>query len=337
MTGAGAPGAAGIIFCLQSDPSIQLTVADSNENAVGRYLTRDFVQIPKASEPSFIELLLKICLEKHIHVILPLVTKELFPLSQNKTLFEEHGIRILVSSEEAINISNNKSQCYQFLKENGIALPEFFVVNTLDQFIHAAFELGHPQKPFCFKPSVSNGSRGVRIVSDSLDESDQLFNYKPYNLYISYAHALKVLSSKKFPELLVSEFLPGEEYSVDYLANHGVAELIVPRLRKKTINGISVQGEFIKDDAIISYCKKIIETIRLHGNIGIQVKYAENNQPLLLEINPRVQGTIVAGLGAGVNLPLLAIKQELGLPVSEKELRVKWGTKFSRHWTEVYY
>ena len=337
MTGAGAPGAAGIIFCLQSDPSIQLTVADSNENAVGRYLTRDFVQIPKASEPSFIELLLKICLEKHIHVILPLVTKELFPLSQNKTLFEEHGIRILVSSEEAINISNNKSQCYQFLKENGIALPEFFVVNTLDQFIHAAFELGHPQKPFCFKPSVSNGSRGVRIVSDSLDESDQLFNYKPYNLYISYAHALKVLSSKKFPELLVSEFLPGEEYSVDCLANHGVAELIVPRLRKKTINGISVQGEFIKDDAIISYCKKIIETIRLHGNIGIQVKYAENNQPLLLEINPRVQGTIVAGLGAGVNLPLLAIKQELGLPVSEKELRVKWGTKFSRHWTEVYY
>lgn len=337
MTGAGAPGAAGIIFCLQSDPSIQLTVADADENAVGRYLAKDFVQIPKATDANFVEAILNICLEKHIQVILPLVTKELFAFSQNKKLFEERGIRILVSSEEAINISNNKSQCYQFLKQNGIDVPKFLVVNTVDEFIHAALNLGYPQKTFSFKPSVSNGSRGVRIVSDALDESEQLFNFKPYNLHITYNHALKILSSKKFPELLLSEFLPGDEYSVDCLANHGVAELIVPRLRKKMINGISVQGEFVKDEAIIFYCKQIIETVKLHGNIGIQVKYAENNQPLLLEINPRVQGTIVAGMGAGVNLPLLAVKQELGLPVSEEELQIKWGTKFSRYWTEVYY
>lgn len=337
MTGAGAPGAPGIIFCLQSDPSIQLTVADADENAVGRYLTKDFVQIPKATDSNFVETVLNICLEKHIHVVLPLVTKELFPLSQNKKRFEEHGIRVLVSSEEAINIANNKSKCYQFLQQNGINVPKFFVVNDVDEFIHAAFELGHPQKPFCFKPSVSNGSRGVRMVSDSLDESKQLFNFKPYNLHISYTHALKILSSKKFPELLASEYLPGDEYSVDCLANQGVTELVVPRLRKKTINGISVQGEFVKDEAIISYCKNIIELLKLHGNIGIQVKYSENDLPLLLEINPRVQGTIVAGLGAGVNLPLLAVKQELALPISEEELQVKWGTKFSRHWTEVYY
>lgn len=337
MTGAGAPGAAGIIFCLQSDPSIQLTVADADENAVGRYLAKDFVQIPKATDANFVEAILNICLEKHIQVILPLVTKELFAFSQNKKLFEERGIRILVSSEEAINISNNKSRSYQFLKQNGIDVPKFFVVNTVDEFIHAALNLGYPQKSFCFKPSVSNGSRGVRIVSDALDESEQLFNFKPYNLHITYTHALQILSSKKFPELLVGEFLPGDEYSVDCLANHGVAELIVPRLRKKMINGISVQGEFVKDEAIIFYCKQILETVKLHGNIGIQVKYAENNQPLLLEINPRVQGTIVAGMGAGVNLPLLAVKQELGLPVSEEELQIKWGTKFSRYWTEVYY
>ena len=57
---------------------------------------------------------------------------------------------------------------------------------------------------------------------------------------------------------------------------------------------------------------------------------------MIIEINPRVQGTIVAGLGAGVNLPLLAVKQELNLPISEEELQVKWGTKFSRYWNEVF-
>lgn len=337
MTGAGAPGAAGIIFCLQSDPSIQLTVADADENAVGRYLTKDFSTIPKAEDPEFIDAVLNLCVEKHIGLILPLVTKELLPLSKNKRLFEDKGIRVLVSSQEAISIANNKSSCYRFLQEKGISVPKFFVVNTADEFIHAAFELGHPQKSFCFKPSSSNGSRGVRIVSDSMDESEQLFHHKPYNLHITYAHALKILSSKKFPELLVSEYLPGDEYSIDCLAKNGSAELIVPRIRKKMINGISVQGGFVQDEPIIHYCKKIIEAIGLHGNIGIQVKYSERNEPLLLEINPRVQGTIVAGLGAGINLPMLAVKQELGLAITGEELNVKWGTKFSRYWTEVFY
>ena len=75
----------------------------------------------------------------------------------------------------------------------------------------------------------------------------------------------------------------------------------------------------------------------MHGNIGIQVKQSSTGQFLILEINPRVQGTISAALGAGINLPVLAVKQELGLTVSPEELIVKWGTKFSRHWQDVYY
>ena len=337
MTGAGAPGAAGIIKCLQQDPNIRLTVADASENAVGRYLATSFVQIPKGEDPYFIDALLEVCREKQIQIIVPLVTKELFPLSQHKGRFEEAGIRVLVSSKEAIDLSNNKSACYQFLQKQNIPVPKHFIVNTSEEFIHAAFELGHPQKPFSFKPSISNGSRGFRIVSDSIDESDLLFNHKPYNSWITYPHALKILQSKPFPQLLVSEYLRGDEYSVDCLANQGKAVLVVPRMRKKMINGISVEGEFIQNEEVINYCTQIIETIGLHGNIGIQVKYSEGGEPLLLEVNPRVQGTIVAALGAGVNLPLLAVKQELNYSINAHEMNVVWGTKFSRHWSEVFY
>jgi carbamoyl-phosphate synthase large subunit len=98
-----------------------------------------------------------------------------------------------------------------------------------------------------------------------------------------------------------------------------------------------VEGEFIKDDSIISYATMIVEKIGLHGNIGVQVKRAHTGKFLILEINPRVQGTIVAALGAGVNLPLLAVRQETGVSIKQEELKVKWGTKFSRFWDEVYY
>lgn len=337
MTGAGAPGAPGIIQCLLKDPSIQLIVADADADATGRYLHPDFVQVPKAEEAHYIDDLLRICQQRGVQLILPLVTRELFPLSANKHLFEQEGIRVLVSPGSAINIANNKSACYEFLRYKEIPVPEYHTVRTAEEFIHASFELGHPQQSFCFKPSISNGSRGFRVVSDSINETEQLFHYKPYNTYITYAHALKILSSQGFPELLLSEYLPGDEYSVDCLASHGKAVAVVPRLRKKMINGISVQGEFVKDEAIIVYCTRILEALHLHGNIGLQVKRSESGQPLLLEINPRVQGTIVAGLGAGINLPLLAVKQEMQVPIEPAELEVQWGTRFSRYWTEVFY
>jgi carbamoyl-phosphate synthase large subunit len=337
MTGAGAPGAAGIIKCLQQDPNIRLTVADANVSAVGKYLHPDFFKIPKADESDFIHELLLLCRRRKIDLLLPLVTKELYPLALNKHRFKEAGTKVLVSSPEAIQLSNDKAVCYQFLQRKGIRVPEFFVASAVEQFIHAAFELGHPQKPFCFKPCTANGSRGFRVVWDSINESEQLFHFKPYNTYITYAHALKILSSQPFPPLVVTEYLPGEEYSVDCLAKNGTAVLVAPRLREKMINGISVAGRFVADEGIATYCTNIIERLGLHGNIGIQLRRSQIGEPLLLEINPRVQGTIVAALGAGVNLPLLAVKQELDIPIEPEELNVKWGTSFVRYWTEVFY
>lgn len=337
MTGAGAPGAAGIIKCLLQDASVNLTIADADPNAIGQYLHPHFVTIPKGSDENFITTVKKICTGKGIQVVMPLVTRELFPFSAQKKELAAAGIKVLVSSGEAIQIANNKSACYAHLQKAGIVVPDFRIVSTVDEFIEAAKALGYPGKKFCFKPSISNGSRGFRIVADDVNEADQLFNYKPYNTYITYHQAIKILSSQVFPELLVSEYLPGDEYSVDCLADDGKPYLIVPRRREKMVAGISVQGTFIEDKTIIDYCAKIIEAIGLHGNIGIQVKVSDDGVPLLLEINPRVQGTIVSALGAGVNLPLLAVKKELGMPITANEMQVAWGTRFSRYWAEVYY
>lgn len=337
MTGGGAPGAAGILKCLQQEPSFNIIVADANCNAVGKYLNKSFETIPYATSADFVETVLSVCKRKNINALLPLVTKELIPLAQQIKRFEEAGIKLLISPASSLEIANNKSRLYEFLQWRGMAVPDFRVVETIEQFKKAVEELGFPAKQICFKPSVSNGSRGFRIVTEQINELDLLFNYKPDSTFISLDDAVRILSSGVFPELLISEYLPGEEYSVDCLARHGQSILIVPRLRKRMINGISVEGEFVKEESIINYCTQIIKELQLHGNIGIQVKKTEVGQFLILEINPRVQGTIAAAFGAGINLPLLAVKQELGLPVSSEELTVKWGTRFSRYWKEVFY
>jgi carbamoyl-phosphate synthase large subunit len=236
-----------------------------------------------------------------------------------------------------LEIAINKSRLYEFLQWRGIPVPEFRIVETITQFQSAIAELGYPQNPVCFKPSLSNGSRGFRILSEQVDEAGLLFHYKPWQTYLRKEDALRILSSAAFPELLVSEYLPGPEYSVDCLCNRGEARLVIPRLRKKMINGITVEGEFTKQSEIIEYCTAIIKELQLHGNIGIQVKQAANGQFLLLEINPRVQGTISAALGAGINLPVLAIKQALDIPVNPEEMEIRWGVRFTRYWDEVFH
>lgn len=337
MTGGGAPGAAGILKCLKQETSFRITAADADNNAIGKYLADDFETIPLASDASFVPAVMETCRKRKINAILPLVTKELIPLATHKEELEKEGVRVLVSPAASLDIANNKSRLYEFLQWRGIPVPEFKVVETVEQFKNAVTELGYPGKAVCFKPSLSNGSRGFRIINEQINELDLLLNHKPSSTYISLEEAVRVLSSGKIPELLVSEYLPGEEYSVDCLVNHGKAVLVIPRLRRKIINGITVEGEFVKEQTIISYCSQIIQELQLHGNIGIQVKKSLVGNFLILEINPRVQGTISAALGAGVNLPVLAVKQELGLAISSAEMEIKWGTRFSRYWNEVFY
>ena len=122
---------------------------------------------------------------------------------------------------------------------------------------------------------------------------------------------------------------------MDTIVNHGKPILILPRLRKKTNNGISVEGQFIENQEIIDYCFKILTSLNLHGSIGIQVKKAEDGRFKILEINPRIQGTSVAAMGLGINLPLIAVKQEVNEPFEIPP--IKWGTSFSRYYQEVFY
>jgi carbamoyl-phosphate synthase large subunit len=103
-------------------------------------------------------------------------------------------------------------------------------------------------------------------------------------------------------------------------------------------NGISVAGVIEYNKEIIEYCEAILQCLHLDGPIGIQVKYSKNNRPLLIEINPRIQGTTVACTGAGVNIPYLTFhKNEINNMSNYNDYPIIWGTKFIRHYSELYY
>ena len=215
-------------------------------------------------------------------------------------------------------------------------VPEFRLVKSLQEFEQAATDLGYPQEKICFKPPLSNGLRGFRIVNDSTDRMDNLMNEKPNNVYISFNEFVQIAKDATyFPELLVMEYLPGDEYSIDALGDGKKCQMVIPRTRDKIKMGISFVGTTYQNDELTRYSSMIIETLGLEGNIGFQFKRSKDGVPKLIESNPRVQGTIVLCTAAGYNMVYNAVKIALG----EKPIdySVNWGTKMVRFWDELYF
>jgi carbamoyl-phosphate synthase large subunit len=335
ITGSGAPGAAGVINCLrQSTLNVVIVGVDKNPDAYGKMLVDYFETVPEPETPSFIPDLLSICIRHRIQFVLPLVTRELLPLSSAQTLFLKEGITILVSKQEAISVMNDKGLLYQTLQENQIPTPRFHRVNHWDHMKSALFDLGYPHKPVVIKPCQSNGSRGFRVIHPNIDEKDLLLHHKPNHTYMAFNALQHIFQNQEMPDYLVSEYLPGTEYTVDVFAQNGKALQIIPRSRLSMSNGISTKGTIEKQHDIIQYVSRIVALIKPDHLIGVQVKKAESGSFLILEINPRVQGTTVACLGAGINFPEICISSAMGNPFQYKE--PIWGVQFFRYWHEHY-
>lgn len=338
MTGAGAPGGPGIYKALIENNFYEVFTCDMNFLAAGILLNKknSFV-IPPARDKNFIEHILNLCLDNNISVILPLVTMELFKFSKHIKLFEENGIKVLVSNPETLNILNNKAELLTHLKNCGIPHPDFAVVDTKDLLISKIHELGYPNKPVVIKPSIGNGSRGIRILDHSINRYDLLFNHKPNSIYSSLDFVLKAIGDNKIPEMVVSEYLPGHELTIDTVIYSGKIVEFMIRTREQMRSGISISGTFIENNEVKKYITQIVNSLDIssfRGNIGFQVKQSESKQFLLLESNPRIQGTSVSAIGCGVNLPLIAVNAALE---KSSEYTKKNNIYFSRYYNEVFH
>jgi len=114
----------------------------------------------------------------------------------------------------------------------------------------------------------------------------------------------------------VQEFLPGEEYSVDVLADAGGHVIAsVPRLRARVDSGVSVGGRTVHDAEVEWFGRAVAEAAGLTFVANVQCKRDRDGVPGLLEVNPRMPGTLGLTIASGVDMPRLALASLLGQPV----------------------
>lgn len=334
-SGAGAPGFAGIVRCLQSEPNWRIIAGDCQSNPYGKSLVDEFVLMPpSSSEDEYMVSLLSVCSAESVDVILPITTRELDVLARHEEAICSLGIQLILSNAEALKTANNKGLLASFAQKLSLPVPAFEVVSEKSTFLNAAKRLSPNGEKLCFKPVTGNGSRGFGIIVNQHTKAGIDLENKAGILPLTLDEWQYRIPDLLEPSWIISAFLPGKEYSVDMLCDHGKTMFCVPRSRDKMIGGISVSGVIERNFGLIAFCIQLAQALELHGPIGMQWKEDDQGVPHLLEINPRLQGTTSVLALAGLNIPVQAVRMALGEGLSQQSADIEWGKRFVRFWDE---
>ena len=119
------------------------------------------------------------------------------------------------------------------------------------------------------------------------------------------------------PDLLVTEFLPGDELSVDCFTDaSGRLRFVGPRTRDRVQMGISFRSASVPvTEEIRGFAETINRELKLDGAWFFQVKRDAEGRYKLLEFAPRQASTMGLYRHAGVNFALLSLFNAMRLPV----------------------
>jgi carbamoyl-phosphate synthase large subunit len=290
VTGTGGPSGVAFMRALADDPW-EIYSADIDPYAAGLYLVdpRHRMIVPRGDSETFVAEIIELCVRDRIDVLVPTVDSELLPLAIARTELAEHGVTLVLASEQTLR------QCLDKWALHGRCAGALRVPDTI--LVDAAFDPAACSPPVIVKPRSGSGSRGVRRVDDR-EELARL---------------------PRDATLLVQEYLPGTEYSLDVLARgDGAIVAVVPRARLKVDSGIAVTGRTVHDESLERIGALVAQRIGLTSVANVQVKLTSDGEPALLEVNPRFPGTMSLTVASGVNMPRLCVREALGAGMPDK-------------------
>jgi carbamoyl-phosphate synthase large subunit len=245
--------------------------------------------LPPISDPQFFDRALEVIEREKVTLILPTSGFDTVVYSERKAELRERGVTAIVSDYDAVDACVDKMKFHLRTHER-FPLPR----TTMDP-------AGEVEFPCFVKPVRGKGSRGIALCRTREE----------------LAHQLELRS-----DLLIQEYLPGEEYSIDVLSDlEGEPLVAVPRSRLATKEGISVRGRVFHDPYMQQVCMDLARFLGLKGPSCMQMRRAANGDLKFLEVNPRMGGGTVFATLAGVNFAHLQVELAAGRKVEVPPFR----------------
>jgi carbamoyl-phosphate synthase large subunit len=302
VTGAGGPAGVGTIKALKETHFV--VAVDSNNLAPGLYLAQNGYVVPSAGDSKFIPKILEICDKENVSLIIPTVSEELLPFSKKMQMFNKKGVKVAVSSQASIEVANDKLKTYDFFKG--------------ESFCPEVYSELNPKFPCVVKPINSRGSRGFYICENSAD--------------------LKVALEKNRRngyQSVVMELLKGTEYSIYGLSDLSGQPLVCVINKRIRALGESKVAKIVLSPELEDLAAQIAGKLNLVGSWNVQLM-GYNCFFKLVEVNPRVAGSLSLVEASGLKYVDLLIKIFTGGKIKPSELRFKPGIIMTRYNEEFF-
>jgi carbamoyl-phosphate synthase large subunit len=194
----------------------------------------------------------------------------------------ERGVKILGTSLENIDKSEDRKKFEELLKNLDIAQPEGSTATSPSEALQKANALGYP---VIIRPSYVIGGRAMEIV----------YNEADLNHYMTHA----VEASPEHP-VLIDRYMIGKELEVDAICDGKDVYIpgIMEHIEKAGVHSgdsiavyppQSVAKETL--DQIVEMTKKVANSLQTIGLVNIQFILSDN-KPYILEVNPRSSRTV---------------------------------------------
>ena len=311
VSACGSPGTVALVRALREngERTVRLVGTDISERSVGHHLCDTFHLVPPGTDASFAPTMLDIVREEEVDVVLPQSSFDLENLAHHRESFSPAVV--LVSTPATIQACNDKAECYERLRQIGVRAPDSRRVRGAMGVEQAARELGYPERAVCFKPTISSGSRGYRVLDATVDRGHALLNERPGFLSMRLEEAVELLPDADGPELLVMELALGPERTIDGVADGTRVVLGHPKTREAMRAGLGMYFVTLDDPALLDLANAIIAGFAIEHFFNIQLV-----GEVVIEINPRISTFVYQ---ENLNIPYLGVKWALG-EISDDEL-----------------
>jgi predicted ATP-grasp superfamily ATP-dependent carboligase len=261
-------------------------IGGSSVNDHGSFVYKNYISnIPMVNEEDFIEKINKIIDDHDIDIIIPAHDDVVLKLAEGKTK-GNLNCEVLTSVFRTCEIARSKLKTYEHLKD---------IVLT-PRVYRSSEEINEKELPVFLKPDIGQGSKGT-FIANTLEE-------------VSFY-------SKDNEGTIITEYLPGREFTVDCFTNSNNELLFSEgRERKRISSGISVNSVTIDDERFVKIAKKLNETLKFNGVWFFQLKENKQGDLVLMEFAPRIAGTMGLVRCRGVNLVMLGLFNAFGANVS---------------------
>ncbi len=221
---------------------------------------------------------------------------------------DQHGIQILGTSAESIDIAEDRARFDAMLETFGFRRPKGMGVNGVEEAVQAAETLGYP---VLLRPSYVIGGQNMTIS-------------KTREHTISYMQ--KIMSGGIENPVLVDKYMPGLELEVDVISDGkdvlipGIMEHI-ERAGVHSGDSIAVYPPYnLSDKFLTTICdcsEKLALALGTKGLVNIQYLIYDD-ELYIIEVNPRASRT-VPYISKVTNVPMvdLASRVMLGEPLAD--------------------